>query len=197
MLGAKNLPGEGKKHGNRYYDGFYIMTDIDRRWYEKTKNDKTIDHYTVVVRSSTELLFKMPAWDYDVLHERDKLARLATNGYIDEELLVSVDTALNLLLEKQSKADRKKREYTYMLIKFKGGVQLDGTVLDESFSEENPRLLASKMVVDGKGKMYWKIARVDTESYKKGKTETDVAESRGASLWDSPDKAESGGMDDF
>ena len=71
VLKAKNLPGlENSKFAKKEYDGFFILFEVDQRWYNR---DEHSEHYTLTMRSNSELLLKCPAWSYDLLFERDEL----------------------------------------------------------------------------------------------------------------------------
>lgn len=201
---AKNLAGVGSKYKNRYYDGFYILVKVDKRHYARTKGSGK-DHYTCVVRSTNSLLLKVPAWDYSLLCERDIIESLVQFSCCEQELVNAIDDA-------HDKIDPEKDEkmYVYLELKFPG-CELKGEILNEEFDDDKQDLephkldlaRAKRLLKDDVLKKFnkdqrsltdnyvvFKIARADSESEKRGKTDR-TKKSKGAQLFedDSPEKS--------
>lgn len=186
-LKAKNLKGvEGGKFEGRFYDGAFILVEVDQRWF---KTDKNTEHYTCTVYNKDELLLKVPSTDFDFLNDRDEVEKLVSRNKAPEELLDAIDHAHDQML---IKAKNESWKYVYLRLKFKSPVELAGEVLHKGI-EDTQQLPPERLKFSsGRNFFYWKVARVDTESYKKGKAEKKGGKSQGASLFDSPEKMNEG-----
>ena len=137
---------------------------------------------------TSTLTLKYPTWDYDLLYERDQIAdTMVRSGKVPVELLDAVDNAHHGMATDTRSEYRK---YQYLALEFKSPVKLDAKRIHEKFNDSTGQL-----PIEGKFKfasgntfIYFRIARTDTESYKRGKG-ADVAKSKGAALFeDSPEK---------
>ena len=179
--GLKDSKFEGKE-----FDGFFVLARVDRRWY---KDDSKHEHLTLTLTSDSELILKLPAWDYDLLYQRDEVAYQG-----EKDLTDALDNAHASMTKVVGDIDP--RQYMYLKLQFKAPVKLSGDVLYRAFEEDCRFPLAGKVKFrSGRHFFFWKVARVDTESFKKGKHEKRTAKSVGATLFDdeSPSKMESDG----
>ena len=175
VLKTKDLEGfVGGKYEHTKFDGFFIMVRVDPRFYVR---DHTTEQYTLTMRSKTELLLKLPAWSYDMLHERDQL--LTEPGY--KPLVDAIDNAHKAL--KQNDA----RLYMHLKLDFKAPVQLSGEVLFPNFEDTQMAIPIEAKVSLNKDENHYfvyKIARLDKEPFHTGKrAERPSAMSAGAALF--------------
>ena len=82
-------------------------------------------------------------------------------------------------------------------MEFKSPIKLSGEVLHMGFDDDQVFPPEGRLKFKcGRSFFYWKVARVDTESFKKSRPETQTSKSKGAALFDSPEKQDSPGQED-
>jgi len=169
------------QYEGRAYDGFYTLVKIDPRFFEE---DPTKELYSLTLRGNNELLVKMPAWDYDLMNERDDLvaaiakSKRSKGKSIDDKLLDAVDNATDGADESDA------RSFVILNLQFSGGVHLSGEVLynGKQFikTSQIPTERRVKFQKSGNVFLYWKIARLDTESQKRGRKPKKTKQSEAA-----------------
>ena len=176
-----------KKCKGKFYDGFYVVVKIDKR-YPRLKDVDAREVCKLMWRSDTELLLKVPAWDFDLLHSRDEAAAKHKDPSTlwPEHLLHSIDTAHDAMDDS--------RKFMHLLLKFRSPVVLKADCIHEMDEDSNEIPPDGRMVwSSGVNHVRWAIARTDTEASKRGKTETKKEKGKVASLFDdSPDKTMKG-----
>ena len=189
VLKAKNLPGlENSKFAKKEFDGFFILFEVDQRWYNR---DEHSEHYTLTMRSNSELLLKCPAWSYDLLFERDELEG-------DSEL-ADVTDSLDNAHKGLSKNPREShpRHYMYLKLEFKPPVRLSGEVLYANFDDKlEVPICGMAQFKSGKNYFVWPVARTDTEDFKRGKHHEEAGISAGSAMFrkvQGRDQMETGG----
>ena len=171
ILKATDLKGlERSKYAGRTYDGFLVCAKVDLRWFQL---DAVTQHYSLVQQNDSQLLLKYPAWDYDMLNSRDDLP----DGNVKDGL----DHAHSGLSETLVPDPR---QYLYLNLQFKPPVKLSGEVLYPNFEETLTVPNTKKVKFRGGARfIVWEIARVDTDSFKRGKREAKKGQSSGADLF--------------
>ena len=194
-LKAKNFRGrKGSKHEGKEFDGFYILAKAEKRWYDL---DDTQDHIMLTMSSSSELLLKIPAWDFDLLNSRDDIPLMKNypKSREFEGIVDALDNAHSKLSKVHGAPDP--RQYMYLKMQFKAPVRLSGEVLYDQFEEDLLVPLCAKIkFVSDHIFFVWKVARIDTESFKKGKHTPKTKKSAGAAMMDS-DSDDEGRMDEY
>lgn len=177
---------ENTKFAGKEYDGFYIIVHADRRFYQD--DDKT-EHITATLRSSNQVLLKIPSWDYDLLNSRDEIAKM---GVSKQGLLAAVDNSHT------NGHDSGARKYKYLLLNFKSPVVLSAECIHPGIEDTQQLPLKGNLKFrGGRTHVYFTVARTDTESFKRGKHEKKQHRSVGAALFDSPQKDEDDDDDDM
>ena len=123
----------------------------------------------------------MPTWDYDLLHERDQVTAYADLA----DLTDALDNAHSTLTRVEGETDP--RQYMYLKLQFMLPIKLLGEVTCTSFEEHLHFPITGVLRHDSsKNYFYWRIAKVDTESLKKGKHQKKTTRSAGTALFDDP-----------
>ena len=137
----------------------------------------------------------MPAIDYDLRFERDQVQARVKHSEPKKRIEQGVVDALDNFHEKLAQETAEGRKYIQLRVQFPKPIQLSGEVLFNNKEFEETHLLPVCGRVPFKSKssvFYWKVARIDTESFKKGKTEVKEKKSAGAALFEddsSPDSS--------
>jgi hypothetical protein len=186
LKGKEFLGLDGSKWEGKHFDGFYILVKVERRWY---KDEKTVDHYSCTLMGDREIAVKIPSLDYDLLQERDQIEPMTnvTRNPVDKELLDAIDNF------QSTTPDSQPRKYVYLKLIFPDPIKLSGEVLHKGFEDTCSFPIGGKIPFQsGNRYFYYKVARTDTEVFKRGKRETREKQSAGAALFEDESGAEDG-----
>jgi hypothetical protein len=190
----KDIPGTD---GKSYFYGFSIMQEIDFRWvadYDEESGEpepyrcKIISHQGL--RNTLE--FTMPGPSYTLMHNRNQLEKFK------DEYKDAIDDDSHRLAEDLHKENgQATRKYKKILLVFPENVFLNADKVhehetyddkNEVFPDSYPHIYTHSKIPGSNGKhfLYWKVARTDLESYKKGRVETRKKVSRLKAGFSSP-----------
>jgi hypothetical protein len=162
-----NIPGVIK--AEERYHGYSIQILVDIRW---TLDDDTIDHYTGRVWKEDALLFRLPAFPYTILHNREEMS---SAGWIPDNVINSMDNARH-----EFENNKVLREWKYFLLQFPPGHVLSSkAVYDEAGDNEEldydivdvTYTHAKVTGINTEHWMHFKVARTDLRVSKRGKVE--------------------------
>ena len=181
VLKAKDLIGlVGSKYEGKFYDGICVLAEADGRLF---KMDTSRELITLTQYNENTLILKAPTWNYDLFYQAEEIEAMEYRGKIEEELVAAINNAQDGMPEA--------RKYVNLKMEFKSPIKLSGEVLHKGFDDGLVFPIGGKVAFkSGRSFFYWKVARVDTESFKKSRAATQTNKSKGASLFDSPDKQE-------
>ena len=159
-----NIPGVIKTEAR--FEGFCIQIKGDIRWIVE---DEEVEPYAGQVWKEDGILFKVPAYEYSLLHCKDEIDR--ANG-MEQYVIDSMDDAHHYFEENKSN-----RLWQYYYIEFPAGVTLS---LKEIFSdaEEDDELDYEVVKVESTGSkfprivehwLHFYVARTDVKLHKQGK----------------------------
>lgn len=183
-----NIPGVVKTE-HRFH-GYSIQIPVDIRW---SLDEDEVDHYSGRVWKEDALLFRVPAFPYSALHNRDEIHR----GGASEMVTIAMDDARH---DFESGKDR--RQWKYLLLQFPPGHTLSSKMIFEDAGDDEELDFDLVTVTYTHPKvpnysnmehwMHFTVARTDLRTTKRGRVEKPAKQSRMAAKLQAAQQAAQG-----
>jgi len=171
---------------NVTYDGYFICLPMDLRWVAENVNE---DQYRARLWTTGQVMITYPAYDYSHLNDYRAFQK---SEAVTEPIAHAMDNAAEEFIRdtNATKGRNRNRQWKKLILNFPNGHVLSSKALyseagdDEELETEFVSVPVNQrdMGIGDITYACWKVARTDTKSRKKGRTEAKVHQSKNAAM---------------